>query len=53
MSRLSLLARSLTFNALFYANLLVHMIAALPTLVLPAGHPVELDVTSVDVVHAF
>jgi 1-acyl-sn-glycerol-3-phosphate acyltransferase len=34
-SRLSLLARSLTFNALFYANLLVHMIVALPTLVLP------------------
>jgi 1-acyl-sn-glycerol-3-phosphate acyltransferase len=28
-------ARSLAFNALFYANLLVHMVAALPTLVLP------------------
>jgi 1-acyl-sn-glycerol-3-phosphate acyltransferase len=34
-SRLSILARSLAFNALFYANLLVHMIAALPTLMLP------------------
>ena len=31
----ALLARSLTFNALFYANLIVHMIMALPTLVLP------------------
>jgi len=29
------LTRSLLFNALFYANLLVHMIVALPTLVLP------------------
>ena len=29
------LARSLLFNTLFYANLLVHMIVALPTLVLP------------------
>jgi 1-acyl-sn-glycerol-3-phosphate acyltransferase len=28
-------ARSLLFNALFYANLLVHMIVALPTLLLP------------------
>jgi 1-acyl-sn-glycerol-3-phosphate acyltransferase len=37
-SRLLLLARSLAFNALFYANLLLHMIVALPTLVLP--HPV-------------
>jgi 1-acyl-sn-glycerol-3-phosphate acyltransferase len=27
--------RSLVFNALFYANLIVHMLAALPTLVLP------------------
>src|SRR4029077_15587790 len=34
-SRLSILARSLAFNALFYANLLVHMIVALPTLMLP------------------
>src|SRR3974390_1908722 len=34
-SRLLILARSLVFNALFYANLLVHMIAALPALVLP------------------
>jgi len=30
-----ILARSLLFNALFYGNLLVHMIVALPTLVLP------------------
>lgn len=30
-----LLARSLAFNALFYANLIVHMIVALPTLALP------------------
>jgi 1-acyl-sn-glycerol-3-phosphate acyltransferase len=30
-----ILARSLLFNALFYANLLAHMIVALPTLVLP------------------
>jgi 1-acyl-sn-glycerol-3-phosphate acyltransferase len=30
-----LLVRSILFNALFYANLLVHMIAALPTFVLP------------------
>jgi 1-acyl-sn-glycerol-3-phosphate acyltransferase len=37
-SRPLILARSLAFNALFYANLLVHMIAALPTLLLP--HPV-------------
>jgi 1-acyl-sn-glycerol-3-phosphate acyltransferase len=29
------LTRSLLFNALFYANLFVHMIVALPTLVLP------------------
>ncbi len=29
------LARSLTFNALFYANLSVHMIVALPILLLP------------------
>jgi 1-acyl-sn-glycerol-3-phosphate acyltransferase len=34
-SRLLILARSVAFNALFYANLFVHMIAALPTLVLP------------------
>lgn len=32
---LSILVRSIVFNALFYANLLAHMIAALPTLVLP------------------
>ena len=31
----SLLARSLAFNALFYANLILHMIVALPLLVLP------------------
>jgi 1-acyl-sn-glycerol-3-phosphate acyltransferase len=37
-SRPLIIARSLAFNALFYANLLVHMIAALPTLLLP--HPV-------------
>jgi 1-acyl-sn-glycerol-3-phosphate acyltransferase len=30
-----LLIRSILFNVLFYANLLVHMIVALPTLVLP------------------
>jgi 1-acyl-sn-glycerol-3-phosphate acyltransferase len=30
-----ILARSLLFNTLFYANLLVHMIFALPTLALP------------------
>ena len=36
MSRSSvILLRSLLFNVLFYANLIVHMIAALPTLVLP------------------
>lgn len=34
-SRSSILARSLLFNALFYANLLVHMVVALPTLALP------------------
>jgi len=34
-SRLLILARSVAFNALFYANLLVHMIVALPTLMLP------------------
>lgn len=32
---LALLARSLAFNALYYLNLLAHMIAALPTLLLP------------------
>jgi 1-acyl-sn-glycerol-3-phosphate acyltransferase len=31
----SILARSLAFNALFYANLFVHMLVALPTLALP------------------
>ena len=31
----SLSARSLLFNALFYVNMIVHMIVALPTLVLP------------------
>ncbi len=31
----TVVVRSLIFNALFYANLTVHMIAALPTLVLP------------------
>ncbi len=35
MPRFLILTRSLAFNALFYANLLVHMILALPTLVLP------------------
>ena len=35
MSPSLILARSLLFNALFYGNLLVHMIVALPTLVLP------------------
>jgi 1-acyl-sn-glycerol-3-phosphate acyltransferase len=34
-SRSWIFARSLTFNALFYVNLLVHLIVALPTLVLP------------------
>jgi 1-acyl-sn-glycerol-3-phosphate acyltransferase len=33
----ALIGRSLLFNALFYVNLVVHMIAALPTLALP--HP--------------
>jgi 1-acyl-sn-glycerol-3-phosphate acyltransferase len=31
----AILVRSLLFNVLFYANLIVHMIAALPTLALP------------------
>jgi 1-acyl-sn-glycerol-3-phosphate acyltransferase len=31
----AILARSLLFNALFYLNLIVHMIVALPTLALP------------------
>jgi 1-acyl-sn-glycerol-3-phosphate acyltransferase len=31
----AVLLRSLIFNALYFANLIVHMIAALPTLVLP------------------
>jgi len=31
----TILVRSLLFNVLFYANLIVHMIAALPTLALP------------------
>lgn len=35
MAQIFILTRSLAFNALFYANLLVHMIVALPTLVLP------------------
>ena len=35
MSRPLVLARSVVFNALFYANLVAHMIAALPTLALP------------------
>jgi 1-acyl-sn-glycerol-3-phosphate acyltransferase len=34
-SRLLVPLRSLAFNALFYANLLVHLIVALPTLLLP------------------
>jgi len=34
-SRSLIIARSLAFNALFYANLLVHLIVALPTLALP------------------
>ncbi len=32
----AIVARSLIFNALFYANLTVHMIVALPTLALPS-----------------
>jgi 1-acyl-sn-glycerol-3-phosphate acyltransferase len=32
---MTMLARSILFNALFYANLIVHMIVALPTLALP------------------
>ena len=35
MTRLLVPLRSLAFNALFYANLLVHLIVALPTLLLP------------------
>jgi 1-acyl-sn-glycerol-3-phosphate acyltransferase len=35
----ALLARSVLFNALFYANLIVHMIAALPSLALP--YPIQ------------
>ncbi|HKM87499.1 MAG TPA: lysophospholipid acyltransferase family protein [Xanthobacteraceae bacterium] len=35
MRSVPLLARSILFNALFYANLIVHMIVALPSLVLP------------------
>jgi 1-acyl-sn-glycerol-3-phosphate acyltransferase len=31
----TIIARSLLFNVLFYANLIAHLIAALPTLVLP------------------
>src|SRR5262249_40125889 len=31
------LIRSILFNALFYLNLIVHLFAALPTLVLPRG----------------
>ncbi len=31
----SIVVRSVVFNTLFYANLIVHMIVALPTLVLP------------------
>ena len=34
-SRTSILVRSLVFNALFYLNLLAHMLLALPTLLLP------------------
>jgi 1-acyl-sn-glycerol-3-phosphate acyltransferase len=34
-SRSSVYIRSIAFNALFYANLTVHMIVALPTLLLP------------------
>jgi 1-acyl-sn-glycerol-3-phosphate acyltransferase len=32
---MTVLARSIAFNVLFYANLIAHMIVALPTLVLP------------------
>ncbi|HEX3996158.1 MAG TPA: 1-acyl-sn-glycerol-3-phosphate acyltransferase, partial [Acetobacteraceae bacterium] len=32
----SVLVRSILFNTLFYVNLLVHMIVALPTLALPS-----------------
>jgi len=35
----ALLARSVLFNALFYLNLVIHMIVALPTLALP--YPIE------------
>ena len=35
MSRTSIVVRSLVFNALFYLNLLAHMLLALPTLLLP------------------
>ena len=35
MSQFALVLRSLIFNALFYVNLIIHMIVALPTLVLP------------------
>jgi len=31
----SLLTRSLLFNALFYANLIIHILVALPTFLLP------------------
>jgi hypothetical protein len=34
-SSLSILARSLLFNTLFYVNIIVRMIVALPTIVLP------------------
>src|SRR5215472_878517 len=34
-SRTSIIVRSLVFNALFYLNLLAHMLLALPTLLLP------------------
>src|SRR5579884_941586 len=35
----ALVLRAVLFSALFYANLIVHMIVALPTLILP--HPVQ------------
>jgi hypothetical protein len=34
-SSLSIPARALLFNALFYVNIIVRMIVALPTIVLP------------------
>src|SRR5262245_18257482 len=38
-----LVARSLLFNAAFYANLLIHMLVALPTFVLPQCITVQIS----------